>query len=479
MSAVFVHLSDIHFGQERDDTVHIHHDVKQQLVADAAEVIGNLPSRAAQGILITGDIAHSGKRVQYEDAGRWLDELARRIGCPIHMVQMVPGNHDVDRDKLSIGGSQLLDYIRAGGPVEYERVMNNPTDRASLFARFEDYGRFSIGYDCALEGEARFATNRRFELAPGRCLRFIRMNSALLCYGKERDGAPELMIGARQFTIPRNTGEENVLLVHHPLSWYRDADEVRRYIHSRARVFISGHEHNPKVTVYPVGEGCDVMMVAAGAAVPFKSDAIYTYTYNIIEFDWDKETDALAVTMHPRAWNPERTCFEADIRALGGGQPRFVLGSPNFKKGTRPNGDDLATGERASAGDGGLDQRQVVEFVAKELAEETSPMPSSAEGYELALLRFFRDLLENERLRILVELDAIPANFDERMTQGVERKLFDWLAREGRLLELDRMIDKLIEERDGSRTDEQAFASHEDQLSFAKQRGRGFAAKGG
>lgn len=455
MSAVFVHLSDIHFGQERDDTVHIHADVKQQLIVDAAEVVGNLPSRVARGILVTGDIAYSGKRAQYDDAGRWLDELAQNIGCPIHMVQMVPGNHDVDRDKLSIGGSKLLDYIRAGGADnEYEKVVNNPADRASLLARFEDYGRFACGYDCALDGEARFATNCLIELAPGRWIRFIRMNSALLCHGKERDDEPELIIGARQFTIPRNVGEENVLLVHHPLNWYRDADDVRQYVRSRARVFISGHEHNPKVAIDSVNEGCDVMMVAAGAAVPFKSNAVYTYTYNVIEFDWDEEADALAVTMHPRVWNPEQTCFEADTNRLDGSKSRVVLGSPNFRRCSQPNGNGPAAGGRVAVESVELDHKQVVEFVAKEIAEETPPMLRPIEGYELTLLRFFRDLLENERLRILVELNAIPADSDEPMTQGVERKLFDWLAREGRLLELSQMIDKLIEERDGGRADE-------------------------
>ena len=63
-------------------------------------------------------------------------------------------------------------------------------------------------------------------------------------------------------------------------------------------------------------------------------------------------------------------------------------------------------------------------------------------------LRFFRDLYENERLKILVELDAIPAESNERINQGLERRLFDWLAREGRLPDLILMIDRLIGERD-------------------------------
>ena len=403
----------------------------------------------AQGILVTGDIAHSGTWEQYEAAGRWLDELAKQIGCPIHRVQMVPGNHDHDRTKLSIGGEQLLNFIRTGGAAEYEKVVANANDRATLFSRFEDYGRFCIGYSCALEEEARFATNLRIEVGPGRWLRFIRLNSSLLCTGKEGNEKPELMIGARQFVIPRNDGEENVVLVHHPLHWYKDADEVRTYVRSRARVFISGHEHNPRVAIDEVEQGCDVMMLAAGAAVPFKSDDTYTYTYNIIEFDWDAELDALAVTIHPRAWNPTRTCFEADDNRLGGQEPRFTLGSPNFRKcePTQTDGrvEDVPAPEEIASSE------PIVELVPAEAAEtiegEFPPMTPATEGYELTLLRFFRDLLENERLRILVELDAIPADFDERMTQGVERKLFDWLAREERLPEVISMIDKLIAER--------------------------------
>ena len=245
---------------------------------------------------------------------------------------MVPGNHDQDRTKLSIGGTQLLHYIRSGGPAEYEKVISNANDRSTLFSRFEDYGRFCIGYSCGLDEEAKFATNLRIEVGPDRWIRFVRLNSSLLCTGKERDDPPELMIGARQFIIPRNVGEENVVLVHHPLHWYKDAEDVRQYVRSRARVFISGHEHNPKVAIDEVDQGCDVMMLAAGAAVPFKSDDVYSYTYNIIEFEWDEKSDGLAVTIHPRAWNPKKTCFEADDKRLGGKKPRFTLGSPNFRK---------------------------------------------------------------------------------------------------------------------------------------------------
>lgn len=449
MPAIFVHVSDIHFGQEKDDRVHIHADVKQQLIADAKEVVSKIGSGAAHGILVTGDIAHSGRWAEYEDAGNWLDELAASIGVEIHRVQMVPGNHDLDRSKLSFAGKQILDHIRAGGAKEYEAILSNQTDRAALFARFEDYGRFSFGYNCPLNNEGAFASEMEVNLAPGRAIRFIRLNSSLLCHGEERDEHPELMIGARQFTIPRTNGVENVVLVHHPLNWYKDQDQVRNYFRSRARVFISGHEHDPKVLVDNVETGCDVMMLAAGATVPFRSDDVFTFTYNIIEFDWDEEIDGLSVTIHPRAWNAQRTCFEADDKRLGGKDSNFRLACPFFRKEECPEAPTTVRPADAPEVEGGAcSVEPTIEMVPMESLEgEPQSMPPKAEGYETARLRFFRDLFEGERLRILVALDAIPEDSDERMSQGLERKLLDMLVRNGKLGEVEKMMDQLIGER--------------------------------
>lgn len=455
MSSVFVHVSDIHFGQEKDDRVYIHADVKQQLIADAKEVVMNIAGGVARGILVTGDIAQSGRWDEYDGAGKWLDELAACIGVEIHCVQMVPGNHDLDRSKLSFSGKHILDHIRAGGTKEYEEILNNPTDRAALFARFEDYGRFSFGYNCPLNNEGAFASEMEVNLAPGRAIRFIRFNSSLLCHGEERGEHPELMIGARQFTIPRTNGVENIVLVHHPLSWYKDRDQVRDYIRSRARVFISGHEHDPNVSVENVEPGCDVMMLAAGATVPYKSDGVYTFTYNIIEFDWDDEIDGLSVTMHPRAWNAQRTCFEADEKRLGGKAPNFRLACPRFRNADRPGAPQTAQPADApvAEGLGASSAEPTIAMVPMESLEGgPQSMPPKAEGYETARLRFFRDLLEGERLRILVELDALPESSDERMSQGLERRLLDMLVRNGKLGEVEKMIDQLIGERkDGAR----------------------------
>ncbi len=89
----------------------------------------------------------------------------------------------------------------------------------------------------------------------------------------------------------------------------------------------------------------------------------------------------------------------------------------------------------------------VIEMVAAAEVDEGVTMSSEVQGYRLVLLRFFRDLTEGERLHILVELDALPVDSDERMTQTVERQLLDWLVREGRIAEIEQKIDQLISSR--------------------------------
>ena len=448
MSAVFVHISDIHFGQEKDQRVHIHNDVKKQLIADAKYVVQERLKTTAAAILVTGDIAYSGTEDQFKVAGEWLDALAKAVDCPQNQVQLIPGNHDLDRNKTSRSAELLLEEIREGGPAEYESIINNPTDRAALFARFEDYERFCWGYRCELNGEAKAATNLQITLAPGRSIRFIRMNSSLLCTGKEKDDVPELVVGERQFIIDRDHGIENIVLIHHPLNWYKDSGDVKTYMDTRARVLITGHEHEPNVKVEEVDEGADLMMLAAGATVPFKSDEIYTFTYNVIEFDWDAVDDDLIVTIHPRAWSPKGTRFEADDKRLGGKEPQYKLRCPYFKLSPRPPSptEEKEATTKGVAIEGASEP--VIGFVPVKTNEgEVAEMPPAVEGYGPIELRFFRDLLEGERLRILITLDAVPHDSDERMNRGLQRKLLEWLARDGRLPDVERLMNEYTVER--------------------------------
>lgn len=412
---IYVHVSDIHFGQERGAEVYVHDDVKRCLVADVADVMTASGIDRMDGVLVTGDIAFSGKKSEFDLAAQWLDRLTDVIGCAKTDVIVVPGNHDIDRDRISAGAALMLSRIVEGGDDELDRFLDDAGDREVLYAKFDDYRDFAEGYDCPLVSDGGVAVNRRVEIAPGRFLRFVGLNSALLCTGRGTEEGT-LLIGGRQRVLPRTDGEELVVLCHHPLESLQDQEVASQYIKSRARVHIYGHLHRPSVEVEtPVEEG-DLLTVSAGAAVPPNAGAYYQFTYNVLIFEWDANSEALEVTIAPRSWNETKTMFNADTHQFEEAQFQRVLRCPNFKS------QAIAAALHAAAGDYQVEAGQAA-------PEET---PSDAAGgtnmersNDLLRLHFFRDLSAAQRLHALIEVGVLPKDWNIELTHTIERRLLD------------------------------------------------------
>src|SRR5271167_4223955 len=98
MAYRFLHLSDIHFGQ-KSGTAAKHDHIRNALISDAKDLVKKRGPAAR--ILITGDIACSGKPDEYETATQWLEKLTAACGCNETDVSPIPGNHDCDRESIS------------------------------------------------------------------------------------------------------------------------------------------------------------------------------------------------------------------------------------------------------------------------------------------------------------------------------------------------------------------------------------------
>ena len=436
MSIGFVHLSDIHFGQEKGGRIRTHEDVKECLIDDVRLVVKNLESGRAAGIIVTGDISYGGRKSEYAEAAAWLDRVADAAGCAISDMQIVPGNHDIDRSKITEATKMMLKEIADEGEPALDRFLESEADRDLFFRRFSAYRLFAEGYRCPLDTKAELAEERVVELAPGRAIRFIRLNSALICSQNDEKG--KLLLGARQRTLKQRLGEELVVLSHHPVHWFQDSEDALRFIRNRARVFISGHEHNPSLKTDTIEEGRDLMMLAAGATVPPHSDDMFTYCYNFIEFGWDSEADALSVYVRPRAWMDEHKRFGADEVRLDGRDPKFILACPNFRN--APRATTPPTQEAVVNG-------------ASDTVPITLPddhIPKAGEDavddtYPLLLLRFFRDISPAQRMSILASLDALPPDWTGTLSESFERKAFDRLVEAGRSDELRSALCEMVQ----------------------------------
>lgn len=192
-----------------------------------------------------------------------------------------------------------------------------------------------------------------------------------------------------------------------------DTVEAGKYIENRARVVISGHEHYPSVEVKPVEAGSDLMMLAAGATAPDDVDDKYTYKYNILEFNWDRETDNLAVSINPRTWDDRRKKFSRDDEFLAGKEGPHVLASPNFKKSAPP------TLEEYKHTTGAPKVNAIVNPIS---GAGKAEMDISARDRTLRL-KFFRDLNDAQRLKILVDLAGLPDDL-HKLDHSLERAFF-------------------------------------------------------
>jgi predicted phosphodiesterase len=433
MSIAFIHLSDIHFGQEKGADLYIHEDVRECLINDAHTVVKSYAGGKAMGVIVTGDIAYAGKREEYHQAAGWLDRLTETIGCENTEVLLVPGNHDIDWSAITSGCKLMIQSIIDHGEAQLDSFLAQELDREVLYNRFSNYRPFAEGYNCPLDKSGGYASDRTFELVPGRSLRFIGLNSALIC--SENDVEGTLLLGARQHVLPRNNGEELVVLSHHPLNWFRDSSDARRYVRSRARVFVSGHEHNPSLQVENIDDYQDLMLLASGATTPPKVEAGYGYTYNLLIFDWDEETDGLKVTTIPRAWSDKKT----DFVAVRGSDKIVVLGCPNFRKA----GQWIQVQGVPPAPP--LDEIQQYGELPIEGQPTDINLPSDVmpETFPLLLLRFFRDLSPAQRLAVLVELHALPDDWSTPLTHAMERRVVDGFAHSGRLAEFEEAINKI------------------------------------
>lgn len=434
MALRFVHLSDIHFGQEKGNLIYIHDDVRERLLDDVEDLVRSLPGGTVDGIVVTGDLAFSGNVEEYETAGKFLDRLAEKVRCLRTAVQVIPGNHDIHRKSICRSSEWMLGQIAEKGEAALDGFLVAEQDRDVLYGRLKHYRKFAEAYDCPLDGTGGIAGEKFFEIAPGRTLRFIGLNSALTCGTNDESG--KLLLGAKQWVLPRNRGEELVVLCHHPVHWFRDSANALKYVRSRARVFISGHEHEPKFAVEPIEDGCDLLALAAGALTPPKETETYTFTYNVIEFDWSEDADALKVMLRPRVWNGPKTRFEDNSKLPGGEKNPVVLACPNFRAGVPPVHSD-----NSSESDARVDTASIEPPILSTQRLEGHQMD---EQFSLQLLRFFRDLTGAQRLAVLIKVGALPEDWIEPLNHSSERRALDSMRQTGRVSDLTRSIDEVI-----------------------------------
>lgn len=263
-----LHISDLHDRgpREREQAR------RERVLGDAW--LANLDELRTEGIdllCMTGDLAQSGKRDEYNGVSSFLDRTLKRLGLDRDRLFVVPGNHDIDRSRSvdawqslrsNIYRADALDVSRwiAGGSAPLGLQMSW---RNSVLLRQKSFRMWlqNFGLAALLPGSsphARLGYRSRVRL-PG--LPFdvyiIGLDSAWLSGGN--DDASRLLLTDSQIQKLCRDEQGKLLtgfrlaLMHHPLSDISDGSECRRLLADSVNLLLRGHLHetNPELWADP------------------------------------------------------------------------------------------------------------------------------------------------------------------------------------------------------------------------------------
>jgi predicted phosphodiesterase len=329
----FIHLSDIHFGQEKNGTLVIHTDVREKLIEDCASFASE--HGAADGILVVGDTAYSGAQNEYDTAAIWLNAVAKAGGCEQYSVRIVPGNHDINRACINLYGRNAHAEVRHASPEQLDGTLEEhlAVDEAgnALLPKVVAYREFASRFDCDFPSLKQPCWVKEYRLNHQYVLRFLGMNSVQICDGQDNKG--NMVLGNNQYVIGEDDDVAPIALIHHPLVWFKDQVEAERYLH-RAPVLLFGHEHAQGCQRVEDQYGRVQVRIFSGAVTPPEASDEFPYQYNWLEFALVGDVGArhLKVTLWPRRWHFERKHFVPDWHSLGGETCRsFDVPCPKFR----------------------------------------------------------------------------------------------------------------------------------------------------
>lgn len=417
----FIHLSDIHFGQEKNGTIVIHEDARKKLIEDCADFAAT--NGPADGILVVGDIAYAGKTEEYAKAAEWLRAVAKAGGCEEFSVRTIPGNHDIDRHRVNVYGrnahKEIRQSLQSQLDAKLEEHLSIEEEGNALLPKVAAYREFASRFDCDFPLLKKPCWSKDYRLGHQYVLRLLGMNSVQVCDSEDSEG--NMVLGNNQYVIDEEPNVMPVAMIHHPLTWFMDKARAKPYLH-RAPILLFGHEHTQGFEKVENQHGQTQLHVFSGAVNPPEGSPEYPFRYNWLEFRLVGEpaTRAVSLSLWPKVWSFQETKYVLDRQGLRERQfHTFDVPCPRFQP-------EIATDTvRLSAG---LDDPI--------LRPQEVTMQETDRDFERLKYYFWTYLGWQERIKVLASLDLLPNALTQPMPQTLEHIALKAAQQRGKLREL-------------------------------------------
>jgi hypothetical protein len=291
---LILHLSDIHFFEPPRPNYVLE---KCEKIASAVRAYApDAPS--ALLVMISGDVAFSGRKSEYEIAEQFFSRLLVNLGpvAPIVRILCVPGNHDHDFrdeqevrrlviDNLSLDSIDDSIVASATAPQEQYFVFEQKLTNSEL-------GPWRLSQVCKIQVHDEIVGIRL-------------INSAWISRKKETQGS--LFFPASRIES-KSVADCSVVVsvLHHPSNWFElvNGKEVRRALENHSDIIVTGHEHDADQSRREYRSGASVEYIEGG--VLQDSGDRGNSSFNLIWVDTSEKVQAV----HTFVWSRSDSLYE-------------------------------------------------------------------------------------------------------------------------------------------------------------------------
>ena len=263
----WLHLSDWHQkGKDFDRKL-----VRDKLIKDI-ENRKNISQNLAKinFIVFSGDVAFSGLPEEYQAAKKELfDPILKACGLGPDKLFIVPGNHDIDRDKFELLPEPLTKPLDSD--IKAKEWLFDRKKRDLALVLFEAFTSFVSRY--THQKNPNYANICQYEIG-GKKIALLGFNSAWMC-GRRKDSKGEIddkgvvVVGEPQIheTLDKvSESDIKIAVLHHPFSWLADfeSSQIERSLMEGCNFILRGHQHEPQVS-FIHGTNGKCVVIPAGA----------------------------------------------------------------------------------------------------------------------------------------------------------------------------------------------------------------------
>lgn len=278
MCLLVLHISDIHIKGSSDKILGHAKEI-------AACTFSSLRTAEMVVIVVSGDVAYSGKQSEYEEAKKFLFSLRDKIKAekdiPVEFI-VVPGNHDCDFSKNKSTRQAMVSSIEANS------VNSIDADIINLCTEIQDdFFNFREMVESNAESDDKLWRIKHFDVG-GKKIRFDSLNISWVSKLKEEQG--KLVFPINNYDLMSESDAAiRFIVMHHPMNWFHQSiyRDFRAGIRKIADIVISGHEHDGNVGLIYDAES-DISAFVEGCVLQEKSHSIEGSSFNLVKLNLDE-----------------------------------------------------------------------------------------------------------------------------------------------------------------------------------------------